>query len=82
MGRVEVEVDDELCATVMRRFGLDAMEEAVELALRRLAPDPLSGRAARRLRGSGWDGDLDQLRSGAPRLSLQGGLISDPRAAG
>jgi Arc/MetJ family transcription regulator len=34
----------------------------VNFALRHLAAEPLSLDAARQLRGSGWEGDLDELR--------------------
>jgi len=34
----------------------------VNLALRRLAAEPLSLDDAKALRGSGWDGDLDEMR--------------------
>ncbi|MEN9506421.1 MAG: hypothetical protein RI958_2347, partial [Actinomycetota bacterium] len=33
------------------------------LALRHLASEPLSVTEARTLRGTGWDGDLDDMRS-------------------
>jgi Arc/MetJ family transcription regulator len=35
----------------------------VNLALRHLAGEPLSLADARSLRGSGWDGELDEMRS-------------------
>ena len=43
---------------------LDSKRDAVNLALRRLAAEPLDVDDARRLRGSGWDGDLDEMRAG------------------
>ncbi len=46
----------------MQRYGLDSKREAVNLALRRLAAEPLDLDEARAMRGSGWDGDLDELR--------------------
>ena len=55
-------IDDEACAEVMRRYRL-ATREAVNFALRTLAAEPLSVEEARCLRGSGWHGDLDELRS-------------------
>lgn len=33
------------------------------MALRRLAAEPLEVDDARRLRGSGWDGDLEEVRT-------------------
>ena len=64
MARTNIDLDDEACAAVMDRFDLGSKREAVNLALRRLASEPLDVEDARHLRGSGWDGDLDQMRSG------------------
>ena len=64
MARTNVDIDNEACAEVMRRYSLTTKREAINLALRALAAEPLGLREARRLRGSGWEGDLDELRSG------------------
>ena len=48
----------------MERYRLSSKRDAVNLALRRLAAEPLDVDDARRLRGSGWDGDLDEMRAG------------------
>ena len=66
MAHTNVDIDDEACAEVMRRYGLTTKREAVNLALRTLAAEPLGIDEAKRLRGSGWEGDLDALRSGRP----------------
>jgi Arc/MetJ family transcription regulator len=63
MARTNIDLDDEACEAVMERFHLGSKREAVNLALRRLASEPLNLDDAKRLRGSGWDGDLDQMRS-------------------
>ncbi len=63
MARTNIDLDDEACEAVMERFHLGSKREAVNLALRRLASEPLEVEDARHLRGSGWDGDLDQMRS-------------------
>jgi Arc/MetJ family transcription regulator len=63
MARTNIDIDDELCRQVMDRFDLSTKREAVNLALRRLAGEPLGLDEARALRGSGWDADLDELRS-------------------
>ncbi len=47
----------------MERYHLSTKRDAVNFALRNLATEPLDLEVARRLRGSGWDGDLDQLRA-------------------
>jgi Arc/MetJ family transcription regulator len=64
MSRTNIDVDDEACRTVMERYRLPTKREAVNFALRTLAAEPLGLDAARRLRGTGWDGDLDEMREG------------------
>lgn len=63
-GRTNIDLDDELVEVVMRRHGLRTKREAVDLALRRLAGPQLTPAFLSSLRGMGWDGDLDQMRSG------------------
>lgn len=63
MGRTNIDIDDELVATVMRRFGLRTKKEAVDLALRRLVGPVPTREELLALQGSGWDGDLDELRT-------------------
>ena len=63
MSRTNVDIDDAACAEVMRRYRLATKREAINYALRTLAAEPLGVDDARRLRGSGWEGDLDELRS-------------------
>ena len=63
MTRTNVNIDDEACAEVMRRYHLATKREAINFALRTLAAEPMSIEDARALRGSGWDGDLDTMRS-------------------
>ena len=64
MARTNIDIDDDACKSVMERYRLGSKREAVNFALRRLAAEPLDLDAARRMRGSGWDGDLDELRTG------------------
>lgn len=47
----------------MDRYRLASKREAVNFALRTVAGEPLDVDDARRLRGSGWDGDLDEMRT-------------------
>lgn len=63
MSRTNIDLDDEACRAVMERYQLRSKRDAVNFALRALAAEPLSVEDARRLRGSGWDGDLDDLRA-------------------
>ncbi len=62
MSRTNIDIDDESCAEVMRRYRLTTKNEAVSFALRKLASEPLSLDEARHLRGSGWAGDLKKMR--------------------
>ena len=64
MARTNIDIDDEACTEVMRRYRLSTKREAVNFALRTVAAEPLGLDEARSLRGSGWDGDLDEMRSG------------------
>ena len=66
MSRTNIDIDDELAAEVMRRFGLSTKKAAVDLALRRLVGQPLTREFLLGLEGVGWDGDLDDLRSERP----------------
>ncbi|WP_083664194.1 type II toxin-antitoxin system VapB family antitoxin [Ornithinimicrobium sp. CNJ-824] len=63
MSRTNIDIDDELVATVMRRYGLRTKKQAVDLALRRLAGPVPTREDLLALEGSGWDGDLEELRS-------------------
>jgi Arc/MetJ family transcription regulator len=64
VARTNVEVDEALVARVMRRYDLPTKRAAIDLALRRLDIEPMSREEALALRGSGWESDLDHLRSG------------------
>jgi Arc/MetJ family transcription regulator len=66
MSRTNIDIDDELAAEVMRRFGLTTKKAAVDLALRRLVGLPLTREFLLGLEGVGWEGDLDDLRSEQP----------------
>lgn len=64
MSRTNIDIDDEACDAVMHRYHLRSKRDAVNLALRLIAAEALSVAEAHQLRGSGWDADLDELRSG------------------
>lgn len=64
MARTNIEIDDRLVGRVMSRYGLKTKRAAIDLALRRLDMEPMSTREALDMRGSGWEGDLHELRSG------------------
>ena len=64
MGRTNVEIDERLIQRVMRRYGLKTKRAAIDFALRRLDVEPMSRDEALAMQGTGWEGDLDELRSG------------------
>jgi Arc/MetJ family transcription regulator len=61
MSRTNIELDDELVARAMAKYGLPTKRSAVELALQRLVGPSLSGVALAdyldELSGSGWLGE-------------------------
>lgn len=50
----------------MRRYEFRSKREAVEQALRSLDVEPASREEILAMRGIGWDGDLEAMRSDAP----------------
>lgn len=57
-----MDIDEQACAEVMRRYQLATKREAINFALRTVAAERASLEEARAMRGSGWEGDLDELR--------------------
>jgi Arc/MetJ family transcription regulator len=62
--RTNVEIDQQLVTRVMRRYGLRTKRAAIDLALRRLDIEPMTAEEALAMRGTGWSGDLGELREG------------------
>ena len=63
MTRTNIEIDDVLIDRAMRLYRLRSKREAVDLALRRLVGEPMSREEALATEGSGWAGDLADIRS-------------------
>lgn len=63
MARTNVVVDDRLIDRVMELYGLPTKRAAIDFALRAVAGDR-ERKDMLDLRGSGWNGDLDELRAG------------------
>jgi Arc/MetJ family transcription regulator len=61
--RINIEVDEELVAVVMRRYRLRTKSEAVDLALRRAVTMHLTREFLDEVEGMGWDGDLAEMRN-------------------
>jgi Arc/MetJ family transcription regulator len=63
MARTNIEIDDVLIDRAMRLYRLRSKREAVDLALRRLVGEPMDREEALATEGTGWAGDLDEIRS-------------------
>ena len=68
MARTNIEIDAELIGRVMRFYGYRTKREAVDRALRRLDVEPMSREEILAMRGSGWSGDLEEMRRPDPVL--------------
>ena len=62
MSRTSIDLDDAALERVMARYHLSTKREAVNFALRTLAAEHLSVEQVRAMHGSGWDGNLEQMR--------------------
>ncbi len=63
MTRTNIEIDDLLIDRAMRLYRLRSKREAVDLALRKLVGEPMSREEALATEGTGWAGDLAEIRS-------------------
>jgi Arc/MetJ family transcription regulator len=68
MSRTNIEIDDALVERAMRLYRLDSKRAAVQLALERLVGEPMTKEEMLAMEGTGWDGDLDELRAPDPDL--------------
>lgn len=62
--RTNIEIDDKLMRQAMRASGASTKKAAVEAALRLAVQLHKQGEAVRKLRGLGWEGNLDAMRKG------------------
>ena len=70
MARTNIDIDDELIAACMSRYHLPTKKSAVEFALRRLLASRPSQADWDAMCGIGWDGDLDEMRTGERTFDL------------
>lgn len=61
--RTNIEIDDELMAEAMKALGVKSKREAVAESLRRTVRAARQLQAWREMRGAGWEGDLDEMRT-------------------
>ena len=64
--RTNIEIDDELLSQAMTAAGLSTKRATVEEGLRLLVRVRKQAKALVKLKGLGWEGDLDEMRHGRP----------------
>jgi Arc/MetJ family transcription regulator len=64
--RTNIDIDDELLSRAMAATGLPTKKAAVEEGLQMLVRLREQERGTRKLKGVGWEGDLDAMRQGRP----------------
>jgi Arc/MetJ family transcription regulator len=60
--RTNIDIDERLLRQVMRLTGTKTKRAAVHEALRRTANTERMRKAFKKLRGAGWEGNLDEMR--------------------
>jgi Arc/MetJ family transcription regulator len=63
MARTNIDIDEDLVREAMCRLNVSTKREAVDLALRRVVGTPATPDFLLALEGTGWDGDLTDLRA-------------------
>ena len=63
MARTNLDVDEELVAEAMRRYGLTSKRAAVDFALRQLVGSTMTREELLAMEGTGWSADLNSLRA-------------------
>lgn len=61
MTRTNIDLDDDLVATVMARYRLDSKRSAVDFALRQLVREPLPLEEILAMRGSGFETTNEEI---------------------
>jgi Arc/MetJ family transcription regulator len=64
--RTNIEIDDDLLSQAMTAAGLSTKRATVEEGLRLLVRVRKQAEALAKLKGLGWEGDLDEIRQGRP----------------
>lgn len=63
MARTNIDIDEVACRKVMKRYQLATMKDAVNFALNQLVDEPMTLDEALAMEGTGWDGDLAEMRT-------------------
>lgn len=60
--RTNIDIDDKLMRAAMRATGSDTKKGTVEAAMRVAVQLHKQGQAVKKLRGLGWEGNLNEMR--------------------
>lgn len=60
--RTNIDIEDKLMRATMKATGATTKKAAVEASMRLAVQLHKQGEAIRKLRGLGWEGDLDEMR--------------------
>jgi Arc/MetJ family transcription regulator len=63
VSRTNIDIDDELIAEVMHDYHFRTKREAVDAALRRMRRPKMTTEQMLALRGIGWEGDLEAIKT-------------------
>ncbi|MFT3871811.1 MAG: type II toxin-antitoxin system VapB family antitoxin [Nocardioides sp.] len=63
MTRTNIDLDDDLVATVMSRYRLESKKSAVDFALRQLVVEPMTREQVLGMRGSGAELSNEEIES-------------------
>ena len=74
--RTNIDLDDELLAETMRVTGQKTKKGAIEEAMRLVTRHSRLKQTIEKMRGMGWEGDLDEMREG--RFFAEDGKDYDP----
>lgn len=64
--RTNIEIDDGLMAEATQRSGLKTKRDVIDFVLKRYVKLERQREALESLRGLGWEGDLDAMRTDDP----------------
>lgn len=67
--RTNIEIDDELMAAAMKATGLKSKRETVQKALEDIVLAQRRRQAIHDMKGLGWEGDLDAMRTDSLRYA-------------
>jgi Arc/MetJ family transcription regulator len=64
MSRTNIDIDDEAVEYVMKNYHLATKRDAVNFALNKLRRRKMTVEEMLAMEGTGWDGDLEEIRAG------------------